>query len=345
MDKYLMLSDGKSPHTVKWIKELVNYFDVYLVSFNGYNKEILEYITADKVYILKKSSDSKGGNFNILFYLLKLKRITNKIDFKYINSHYLTSYGLMGALIKKDNNILIQSTWGTDILVTPWKNFIYKVLAEYSLKKSNFITSDSYFMADKIKEIYTHNNIVVFPFGLECFEMNENIEKDEYLIFSNRALSKNYNVDKIIEWFSSLKNKKYKLVIANDGEMKANLEKLVFKLNLENRIKFVGFLTREEQEKFYRLAKYYISIPSSDSTAVSLLEAMRFGCIPIVSNLPANREWILHGINGYYFEEFFYEINDENNLDIIKINQKLIFEKAIFLNSIKNYIIKLRSWC
>lgn len=36
----------------------------------------------------------------------------------------------------------------------------------------------------------------------------------------------------------------------------------------------------------------FISIPSSDSTSVSLLEAMCCGLFPIVSDLPANREWI-----------------------------------------------------
>ena len=36
----------------------------------------------------------------------------------------------------------------------------------------------------------------------------------------------------------------------------------------------------------------------SDSVSVSLLEAMAHGCIPLLSDLPANREWVGDGDNG-----------------------------------------------
>src|SRR6266849_6707153 len=39
-------------------------------------------------------------------------------------------------------------------------------------------------------------------------------------------------------------------------------------------------------------AAAYVSVPSSDGTSVTLLEAMAAGAYPIVSDLPANREWV-----------------------------------------------------
>jgi glycosyltransferase involved in cell wall biosynthesis len=39
-------------------------------------------------------------------------------------------------------------------------------------------------------------------------------------------------------------------------------------------------------------AAVYVSVPSSDGTSVSLLEAMTAGAYPIVSDLAANREWV-----------------------------------------------------
>ena len=48
----------------------------------------------------------------------------------------------------------------------------------------------------------------------------------------------------------------------------------------------------------YRLADVAISIPSSDSTPVSVLEAMACGTALVVTDLPALREWITPGVEG-----------------------------------------------
>ena len=39
-------------------------------------------------------------------------------------------------------------------------------------------------------------------------------------------------------------------------------------------------------------------LPRSDSVAVSVLEAMAHGCVPLLSDLPANRELVRSGENG-----------------------------------------------
>ena len=75
------------------------------------------------------------------------------------------------------------------------------------------------------------------------------------------------------------------------------------KLGLTDAVEFVGWIQKEDNEKWYSKAKIWVSIPESDATSISLLEAMACGCIPIVSDLPANREWIESGINGIVVED------------------------------------------
>lgn len=341
--KYVILADGKSPHTLKWVKELVKFYDLFLVSLNGVNREIYEFIQKEDVFVVNETVNANGGNGKLLLKYFDTKKIVEKIEPKFLNAHYLSSYGVIAALIKRSNRglKLIQSTWGSDVLVTPYENSIKRNIAAFGLSQADLITSDSYFMSDKISELCANEKIETFAFGLDEVDMNSQSEKDENLLFSNRALSENYNIDKIIKWFAGLKNDKLRLIIANDGDLKNELQDLAKRLGVLEQISFVGFLNKEEQDDLYKKAAYYISIPSSDSTAVSLLEAMSFGCYPIVSNLPANREWIIDECNGSFFsKDLVLPKRDEN---IQNINKNIISKKAIFSQSIKNFVKKLEN--
>jgi glycosyltransferase involved in cell wall biosynthesis len=48
-------------------------------------------------------------------------------------------------------------------------------------------------------------------------------------------------------------------------------------------------------------ASAYVSTSRSDSTSISLLEAMASGATPVVSDIPGNREWIEEGEGGRFF--------------------------------------------
>ena len=76
----------------------------------------------------------------------------------------------------------------------------------------------------------------------------------------------------------------------------------------------------------------YVSIPNTDGTSISLLEAMAYGCLPVVSDLPANREWIENGVNGIVsngnLSEEMMEILEMDHVSIQEKNAKIIEEKA-----------------
>jgi glycosyltransferase involved in cell wall biosynthesis len=89
-----------------------------------------------------------------------------------------------------------------------------------------------------------------------------------------------------------------RLVVAHDGSLRAALEARAAQPDLAGRVQFVGRLTPEAQAAWYDRARWYLSLPASDSVSVSVLEAMGHGCIPILSDLPANRELVHDGRNG-----------------------------------------------
>jgi glycosyltransferase involved in cell wall biosynthesis len=103
----------------------------------------------------------------------------------------------------------------------------------------------------------------------------------------------------------------------------------------------------------YSKAKIWVSIPESDATSISLLEAMACGCIPIVSDLPANREWIKSGVNGIVVKDLESDFISEaliiNEINAIELNKKRIMldgskesNREKFINLYNIYRFKIR---
>jgi glycosyltransferase involved in cell wall biosynthesis len=83
-----------------------------------------------------------------------------------------------------------------------------------------------------------------------------------------------------------------------DPEYAVTIERLIDSLGVRDRVHILERVEYAEMVDFYRTGSIMLSVPESDGTPMSLLEAMACGCIPIVSDLPSLREWIVDGVNG-----------------------------------------------
>ncbi len=346
MKKYIIIGNAQSVHLVKWVKELVKYFDIYVISSTTTHNDIVAIVPERNIFNLDIPVKEEGGNTGLLKKVFTVRRIIKKIKPDFVNPHYITSHGLLAAIIKKTTNLqfkLIQSAWGTDILVTPFKNSLYYTVTKFCLNAADLATSDSDYMTKVINKI-SPVKTSTFIFGLDRIPDVLNQDKDKNFYYSNRILSENYNIEDVIRFFSKISNnnKDARLAISNDGPLKAELERLVEKLKIEDKVSFKGFISLEEQVLLYKKAQFYISVPTSDSTSVSLIEALVYGCIPIVSDIPANREWIIDGRNGIFYKPSltYKSVNSIlNNKEIVfKENRKIVEEKAIFPKSIAEYV-------
>lgn len=343
--KICFLGDISSIHLVRWVEYFRdNGHSVSVISFSKGN------ISGVEVRYIGHNININGGGGNKQ-YLKKIgviKKIVKEIGPDIINAHYLTSYGLIGAIIK--DRPLIVSTWGSDILVTPKKNIIYKKLTKYVLKKSNLVTSDSNFMSKEIEELgYPNNKIITSPMGIDINLFNSNGRKvnSTKVFLSMRTLCLNSNIDTIIKAFNIVhkKNKDTKLIITNSGDTKKHILDLINKLRLEDYVDYRGFVSRNDVARLLRESDVYLSIPTSDSTSVNLLEAMNSGILPIVSDLPANREWINNNENGLVLKNIDeieladLMIKSVENSELIygamEINTSIIQDRAIWKNNMQ----------
>jgi glycosyltransferase involved in cell wall biosynthesis len=99
----------------------------------------------------------------------------------------------------------------------------------------------------------------------------------------------------------SAKGRKFRLVLIGDGDMKGSYERHARKLNMRDRVLFVGSVEREELPVWYRRALCVV-LPSVDSTeafGVVLIEAGACAVPVIATHLPGVRSVVEEGVTGY----------------------------------------------
>lgn len=351
MIKYLIIGDGESPHLLKWCRELVKYVEVYLVSSRNLLPQLREIIPETRLFTFNLNLTESGGNLQVARMVLPLFRIIGRVKPQIVNAHYITSHGVVAALAKRLTGgqfSLIQSAWGSDILVTPFRNQFYRQMTRFALKQADLATADSGVVAGIVHELASVETMV-FPFGLERLPDAAPDQKEPNLFFSNRTLNKNSNIDHVLTLFARIRrmNQHAMLVVANDGPFREELERLSHHLDLQDAVTFTGFINQEEQSEYYKKAQFYFSLLTSDALSVSLLEAMAYGCIPLVSDLPDNREWVQDGVTGVIVTEATTPEHlmdlQSNAHQIAQLNRELIVGKAIFPKAIEAFIEKVRS--
>ena len=201
-------------------------------------------------------------------------------------------------------------------------------------------------------DIIFGNGRIENPFGLEVMPSVERQPKNPWLFYANRGLEPIYQPLRVLEFFLMIVRNfpEAQLVIANSGSQEKIMRQWVLQQNLQKSIKFVGRLTAIEQKKWYELSQWYISLPQSDSVAVSVLEAMAHGCIPLLSNLPANRELVMSLKNGWILEDCLQESEIKYTLstlllqanEISQNNYKWISENGLFTPAINRLVEELQ---
>ena len=89
------------------------------------------------------------------------------------------------------------------------------------------------------------------------------------------------------------------MYIVGDGEENEYLEERYRKYCLEGRLKFMGNKSHETIIELLQQSKLFLQLSSYEGLSHSLLEALHNGTIPIVSDIPPNREVITHETNGF----------------------------------------------
>jgi glycosyltransferase involved in cell wall biosynthesis len=301
MERYVLLGDGESPHLLKWARALAGDFELYAASSRGFAAGFDSVVPASRQLALRTRPDVAGGNVGVLRALPRLASWLRSVRADWIHAHYVTSHGTLAWLARRLYGLraqLVCSAWGSDILVAPERSAVVRWVTSRVLRASALTTSDSQHMASRMQALGARE-VMVFPFGLDALPPDGGA-KVERLWFANRALEPLYAPHRILDVFAAASRvwPDAELVIANDGSLRSALEQAAAVAPWGARVRFLGRLESVTQAHWYDRARWYLSLPASDSVSVSVLEAMAHGCVPVLSDLPANRELVQHGLNG-----------------------------------------------
>ncbi len=306
-----------------------NGIKVYRFPFFARNKLLIEY---EKIPYLRM----------IIYYLFGFF-ITIYVLFRHrcnlIHTHWVIPTGLIGvfagALLKRP---LVVTIHGSDFRMATARPFLLKVFL-YVCMKAQHITCVSEVQKKEIEQLgIKEEKISVFPMCIDedFLEVGRSREKDlgsgSLTVLSNRNLLPIYNVSLLIRVIPMVLQEEpnTKFFIAGDGPERDHLEKEAKKLNVNSSLQFLGRVPHEEVPNLLARADIYVSTSLYDGTSVSLLEAMGSGAFPIVTDIPANREWIINGKNGFLVPTNEEEFLANRIIDAIR-NQSL-FEKSRIKN-------------
>ncbi|MBU6258865.1 MAG: glycosyltransferase [Burkholderiales bacterium] len=349
--RLVLIGDGDSPHLLKWARALAALpaLELWAASSRGFMPGFDAAVPAARRLALEQRSDAAGGNVALLRQLPRLARWLQRVDAHWLHAHYLSSHGTLAWLALRLYGLrgrLVASAWGSDILVAPQRSAPLRWVTSRVLRASALTTSDSQVMAERMRALGAAE-VMVFPFGLEALPPAP-AAKDDTLFYANRGLEPIYRPERVLRQFAALAGATGRLVVANDGSLRPAVERQARELGLADRIACVGRLGADEQARWYARARWYLSLPASDSVSVSVLEAMAQGCLPVVSDLPANRELVRDGDNGLIVPEaaLLQPAALQRLLpradDIARANRAWVRDHALFPPCVQAFVERLR---
>jgi len=146
--------------------------------------------------------------------------------------------------------------------------------------------------ADRIEVIY--NGVDV-----ESLTPDSNARSTTPLFSYLGRLKRYKRVDLVIKAFALLDAREARLEIAGKGDDRDRLESLVGRLNIEDRVRFRGYITEQEKRELLRRSWATVLASPKEGWGISNLESAACGTPVIAADSPGIRESVVDGETGF----------------------------------------------
>jgi len=105
-------------------------------------------------------------------------------------------------------------------------------------------------------------------------------------------------IDLLFQSLASLKDQEWKLLIVGDGKNRRSLERLTEMVEINDRVEFVGWQSRDTLLEYYQQANLYVHPSHDEGMSNAILEAMACELPVLATGVAGNMEVILDGKTG-----------------------------------------------
>ena len=351
---YSMAGGGAERVVSNLLTELCKMYEVHLILMN--DRIFYEIPTSVQVHFIEKSAPFENGLKKLIklpFLGLKYKNLCKKLG---IDIHFVwmnrPCYVAGFARIFGDKKPLIINECSTPSVLYKEPNFkskISKFLLRWLYPKADFIYPNSLGNLIDLRDNFgiDENKMKVLYNAINLDEITEKskepITQGKPFFLSVGRLDTGKNHELLIKAYSKLKNCDKDLLILGDGVLRENLQNLINELNLQERVKLLGF----DNNPYKYLSKCYafVFVSLFEGFSNALIEALACGKLVISSDhksgareLLGDDEWgILVGVND---EEGTIKAMQKaiDEPEFVKIYEKKAKIRAEFFN--KNKIAK-----
>jgi len=206
---------------------------------------------------------------------------------------------------------LVVAAWGTDILIMPKKSRILRLFAELTVRSADAIVLSSETMREAAFGLgCAPSKICCFPWGIDLRKFRRQDRApvrrqlhwtNNEVVISTRHHDILYGVEYLIRALPRIleSHRDARLLIVGGGPLLDYHKSLVRHLGIQEEVRFLGYVENDQMPKILNAADVYVSTSFSDGCSGSLMEALGCGLPVVVTDIPANREWINDGQNGF----------------------------------------------
>lgn len=324
--RILYFSSGYSTHDYRFLKAISDGgHEVHFVQLEGNRRQVESRSVPENVHQVIWAGGREPFKWSHLPKLvLDFRRLVRQIKPDLIHAGPIQTCAFIAAL--SGFRPLLAMSWGFDLMDDVHKGRIWEFATRYTLKRSTFFTSDANVTRDKaVAYGMNPEKTIVFPWGvdLEHFKPSPpERQPSTFTLFCNRAWESRYGVDVLARAFVKVAQQKdnVDLVLLNGGSQGNVIRNILQSGGVLDRVTFGGQVSQTDLPRWYHMADLYVSPSHVDGSSVSLMEALACGLPCLVSDIPANKEWVVDGVNGWLFRDG--DVNDLVEKILAAMNQR-----------------------
>lgn len=314
-----IISNPNSIHTQRWVRFFAaRGHEVILL---GPNPLTTTLPTGIRFHDLTRLTNRR--KFRFVVWTWTLRRLLHELRPDLLHAHQVTNAGWLGT--GSGYHPFLVTSWGSDLLVSAQRSVLARRMAQVVLRRADYVTCVSEPLAEAARTLGTPaNKVEVVHWGVDTAIFNPLATRSDLnlvsaqpaqatplaprhpLVLSIRALRSIYNPLVIAQAIPRVLAVRPDVRFAIrtysvDAALLAEFERILADARADHAVQYIGDLPNDVAiADLYRQAAVVVSVPSSDGTPQSVLEALACGAVPVLSELPSLHAWVKPGISGLY---------------------------------------------